>query len=193
MNKKLINILLLLAYCVPYQFLAMYGDHHFNTILLYGFMVICFGVLTWIAVKNNLVVTLVIGNILSCILSYFFIQYSSYDWSDYFKPFSPVGLLLFVTIILFISQVLFIYHFKKRIMLFCFFVSIVMIIIGYFIWTIMIPIQDISSHTSEELRQVQRELAFNYPLGRAMLYIGFFGLIITSSYFIIKLVKRLLR
>lgn len=193
MNKKIINILLVLAYCVPYHFLAMYGDHYFNTILLYGVMVICFGIFTWITVKNNLIATLVIGNILSCMSSYFFIQHSSYDWSDYFRPFSPVGLLLFVTIILFISQFLFIYYFNKRIMMFWFFVSIVMIVIGYFIWTIMIPIQDINSHTSEELHQVQRELAFNYPLGRAMLYIGFFGLMITSGYFIVKIVKRLLR
>lgn len=61
----------------------------------------------------------------------------------------------------------------KTCMLVCLCLSILTIIIGYILWAIMIPHQDAHLLTSEELHQVQRELAFNYPLGQRMLYIGF--------------------
>lgn len=193
MNKRLVNFLMILAYCVPYQFLAMYGDYNFDTMLFYILMFLCFGILMWISARNNTVVTLVIGNLLSFFSSFLFIRYDPYDWSNYFHPFSPVGLLLFVTTILLLIQLLFICNFKNKIMQFCFFNSIIMIILGYFLWTILLPLPDANMLTSEELRQAQRELAINYPLGRALLYFGFSCLAISSSYFIIKLAKKVSR
>lgn len=69
--------------------------------------------------------------------------------------------------------------------------SIPMIIIGYFLWTILIPIQDIQIMTQTELLSAQKELALNYPLGRFLLYFGFFGLISSSVYLIkITIQKR---
>ncbi|WP_413527307.1 hypothetical protein [Marinilactibacillus psychrotolerans] len=58
--------------------------------------------------------------------------------------------------------------------------SILSIIIGYFLWDILIPIQDYNLSTDEQLRAAQREAALNYPLGRFLLYIGFIGLAITT-------------
>lgn len=52
--------------------------------------------------------------------------------------------------------------------------SLGIIVIGYFLWTILIPIQDLDMMTDAELYRVQQEVALNYPLGRFMLYLGFF-------------------
>lgn len=59
-------------------------------------------------------------------------------------------------------------------------VSILSIIIGYVLWDILIPIQDYNLSTDEQLLEAQKEAAINYPLGRFLLYLGFFGLTITA-------------
>lgn len=68
--------------------------------------------------------------------------------------------------------------------------SIPMIIIGYFLWTILIPLQDINLMTQVELLSAQKELALNYPLGRFLLYLGFLGLISSSVYLIIITIQK---
>ncbi|MGO1653221.1 hypothetical protein [Senegalia sp. (in: firmicutes)] len=58
--------------------------------------------------------------------------------------------------------------------------SILSIIIGYFLWDILIPIQDYNLSTDEQLRAAQKEAAINYPLGGFLLRLGFIGLAITT-------------
>lgn len=58
--------------------------------------------------------------------------------------------------------------------------SILSIIIGYFLWDILIPIQDYNLSTDEQLRVAQKEAAINYPLGGFLLRLGFIGLAITT-------------
>ncbi|SEJ07920.1 hypothetical protein SAMN04488113_1733 [Alkalibacterium gilvum] len=59
-------------------------------------------------------------------------------------------------------------------------ISIVLIIIGYFLWTILFPIQDLHTFTTTEHLTAQKQLALNYTLGRFLLYIGFTGMISSS-------------
>lgn len=54
-------------------------------------------------------------------------------------------------------------------------VSAVIMIVGYFLWTNLVPLQDIESYSPQELRDVQMELAINYPLGSFLLNLGFLG------------------
>lgn len=83
----------------------------------------------------------------------------------------------------------------KKMMTYTFCISLVFIIIGFFLWTILITHQDAHLLTQEELYRVQQELALHYPLGRFLLYVGFLGFVISTSYFsyyrIIKLIDRL--
>lgn len=79
----------------------------------------------------------------------------------------------------------------KILMIYCFFISIMTIIVGFFLWTILIPIQDFHTMSHEEILWAQQELALNYPLGRFLLYAGFIGLISSSAYFIVKGIKTL--
>lgn len=66
---------------------------------------------------------------------------------------------------------------SNKILLLCLIVSIAIIIIGYFLWTILIPIQDFNLMNKHEMISTQKELALNYNLGRTLLYIGFFSFI----------------
>ena len=68
--------------------------------------------------------------------------------------------------------------------------SIAMIIVGYFLWTILIPIQDIQLMSQVELLSAQKELALNYSLGRFLLYAGFIGLISSSVYLITTAIQK---
>ena len=56
-------------------------------------------------------------------------------------------------------------------------ISLVIIIICYFLWAILIPIQDFSPMDKQETIRMQKELSLNYDLGRFLLYTGFSGLI----------------
>lgn len=69
-------------------------------------------------------------------------------------------------------------------------ISIVVIIIGYFLWTILFPIQDITTLTDAELLATQKQLALNYSLGRFLIYLGVAGLIGSSLYLALKVIQK---
>lgn len=70
-----------------------------------------------------------------------------------------------------------------------FFNSILMMVIGYFLWTILIPIQDFHLMTEQEVLHSQKQFAINYPLGKFLLYLGFINLITSSLYFVGNKIK----
>lgn len=51
--------------------------------------------------------------------------------------------------------------------------SMITFVVGYFLWTILIPIQDINLMDKQQISIIQKELALNYGLGKLLLYIGF--------------------
>ena len=63
-------------------------------------------------------------------------------------------------------------------------------VIGYFLQTILIPIQDIELCTKEELLELQKELALNYPLGRGLMILGGIGLVISVIVYIYIFFQR---
>ena len=114
MNKQLIRVLMLLAYSIPYGYLAMKGDAISGTMIFYGFMIAGFGILCGTAIRTNNTAILIIGNILSFISSELLtLRNLPEKWSWYFKPFTPTGLLVLITIVSFIIQILFILGFNK--------------------------------------------------------------------------------
>lgn len=68
--------------------------------------------------------------------------------------------------------------------------SLGIIVIGYFLWTILIPIQDLDMMSDTELYRVQQEVALNYPLGRFMIYLGFTTLGIFMSVLIGRIIYQ---
>lgn len=68
-------------------------------------------------------------------------------------------------------------------------ISIIMTIIGYFLQTILIPIQDFDQITKEELKRIQLEVAINYPLGTTLLYFGVFLFLVTGGYLVFTFIQ----
>lgn len=60
--------------------------------------------------------------------------------------------------------------------------SIIVIITGYFLWTILIPIQDFHLMSDAQVLDAQQEYALNYPLGRFLLNIGFISFVSSIAY-----------
>lgn len=69
------------------------------------------------------------------------------------------------------------------------FLSFCLIVIGYLLQTILIPLQDFDSISRQELLELQKEYALNYFLGTGLLYLGIFLMILVLILFIIKLKK----
>lgn len=78
-----------------------------------------------------------------------------------------------------------------KILVSCLLLSIVTITIGYFLWAILIPIQDFDPIDREELLRTQKELALNYTVGKNMLYIGFLGFICSAICLLLNKIKTL--
>lgn len=77
---------------------------------------------------------------------------------------------------------------KITLLSFCF-LSFCLIVIGFILQTILIPLQDINLISKKELLEFQKEYAINYPLGTGLLYLGLFLMILVIILFIIKLLK----
>lgn len=75
---------------------------------------------------------------------------------------------------------------RKKIALVVLPLSIATIIIGYFLWTIMLPLPDYYSYSEAQQLVLQKRFAFNYPLGRFLLYIGFTGFVTSSLYLLLN-------
>lgn len=69
------------------------------------------------------------------------------------------------------------------------FISICLIVIGFILQTILIPLQDINLISNKELLEYQKEYAINYPLGTGLLHLGQFLMILVIILFIIKFIK----
>lgn len=72
-------------------------------------------------------------------------------------------------------------------------VSIPTTIVGYFLQTILIPIQDFHILSQEEVLQTQKDIAINYPLGRFLLYGGLLVFCVCSILLLILFVKSVIR
>ena len=69
------------------------------------------------------------------------------------------------------------------------FLSMGLIIIGFLLRAIFIPLQDLDSIRREQLLALQKEYAINYPLGTGLFYIGLCLLIVVIILLIIKIIS----
>ena len=112
-----VKILMLIAYCVPFAFLAVNGDATSGTLLFYGVMVAGFVLLLCGALKTNNIAILSLGNLLSFASSYTVAKLSGLEpMGHYFKPFTSYSLIVTISIVAIIVQtiIVLIYAKKKR-------------------------------------------------------------------------------
>lgn len=95
MKDKRMKMGLLLAYAVPYMFLAAYGDGKYGTMLLYGVMIAAFVGLFVVAYKTQNARMIIPGNIISAVVSAVITKNSELmEMGHYFKPFTAFQLVI---------------------------------------------------------------------------------------------------
>ncbi|MBU3175250.1 hypothetical protein KPL47_02590 [Clostridium estertheticum] len=115
MKKWIIRLLLLVLFSFPYVYFSMYQDLINSSMIGYGLMIVVLIFLIFICKKTHNLLVGALGNILSFIASYLMVTYSTDEkWSYYFKPFTSVGLLIFVSIAIIILQVVVVGIIKSR-------------------------------------------------------------------------------
>lgn len=109
------NALLLAAYTVPYFFLAMWEDAAFGTLWCYLLTILAFSRLLRFVSRRGLTKLLLLGNSFSFFTSLLCIHFFQAEkWSWYFKPFSPVQLLMVLSVLALLLQLLFLQINKKQ-------------------------------------------------------------------------------
>ncbi len=78
----------------------------------------------------------------------------------------------------------------KNISFFLCFLSLILLTVGYFLQTILLPIQDFNTLSKAEVLAIQQDLALNYPLGVFLLRIGLGTLLISVSILIYYVIKK---
>ena len=82
------------------------------------------------------------------------------------------------------------YLFNEIALFFVGFISFCLIVIGFLLHAILIPIQDFDILSEAELLEFQKEYALNYPLGKGLFYIGIFLMILVIILFIMKFLNK---
>ncbi len=116
MKKRLLNILFLISYAVPYAFLSMNEDATKGTLWFYLIMIISFGLLCFFSLKRKQYTIILIGNIFSFITSFACVKlFQTEKWDWYFEPFYGETMLIFITVIAFSIQIIWMMtHYKKQ-------------------------------------------------------------------------------
>lgn len=87
-RRKMISLLILIAYSVPYVFLGMYGDRIYHSLWLYGLMAAAMSGLGWYCGKTKRIPVALLGNLLSLLISCLLTQaFAGDDWNYFFKAF----------------------------------------------------------------------------------------------------------
>lgn len=93
MKKTVVKIAMLAAYCVPFPFLAVWGDGMYGTVLMYGIMIAAYSVLGILCRRTKNEIVMMIGGIAGGVLSLAAVKLSGLQSMDhYFKPFTAFGL-----------------------------------------------------------------------------------------------------
>ena len=101
---------LLAAYCIPYAYLAIWGDAVHGTMLLYALMAAAFFLLCKGAAKLRSVAT-VISTAASCLC---LAEFGPQDMAAYFKPFTAWSLLLVISLAATAVQGFYVWRRRKR-------------------------------------------------------------------------------
>lgn len=106
MRKIVIGILIVCLYCFPFIYFSMHQDFANGSMLGYLIMIVVTSLLAFLGKLFSNSIFLIIGNILSIIISFYFISEMTGNerWGGYFKPLTPYQLLILVSILNLIPQ-----------------------------------------------------------------------------------------
>jgi len=108
MGKRGIGLLIVLLYSFPFAYFALYQDFANRTLLGYFIMIAATLLLSFLGARYSRPIFPVIGNVLSAITSYYFINAVSGNerWDSYFKPLSSCQYFILISVLNIIPQLL---------------------------------------------------------------------------------------
>lgn len=109
MRKFGSNLLIIVVYCFPFVYFSMYKDFNSGSMLGYLMMIIITSLLAFLGKATNHRTAVIIGNIASAMVSYYWISSLSGDdsWGGtYFKPLGPTGSFILFSLLNLIPQFL---------------------------------------------------------------------------------------
>lgn len=108
MRKIGIGILIVFLYCFPYVYFSMYQDFANRSMLGYLLMILVTSLIAFFSKLYSNSIPLIIGNIVSGIISFYFIgkMKGIGIWDFYFKLLTPSMLLILVGVLNLIPQFL---------------------------------------------------------------------------------------
>lgn len=120
MRKLIIGTVIACLYGFLFVYYSMYLDYVKGSMIGYLLMVAVTCMLSFAARLNHTIVSIFIGNLLTIIVSYYFVAQMERigDWGYYFAPLSPATLLVVVSLLNFVPQfvsVVLADKYKKRI------------------------------------------------------------------------------
>lgn len=96
---------LFIAYSLPYPFLAMWEDAAFGSLWCYGITILSLVLLGRFSIHRKLYKVMFGGNILSLLLSLLCVSlFQTEKWLWYFKPFSPLQMPVFLSVLIILSE-----------------------------------------------------------------------------------------
>ena len=101
MRKVIVGILIVCLYCFPFVYFSMLQDFANGSMLGYLIMIVVTSLLAYFGKLYNSTIFVIIGNILSVVVSFYFINEMNGNerWGGYFKPLAPYQLLILVSIL----------------------------------------------------------------------------------------------
>ena len=109
-----LKLLLFIAYSLPYPFLAMWEDAAFGSLWCYGIMILFLVLLGRFTIRRTLYKVMFSGNALSLFLSLICTHFFQTEkWLWYFKPFSPLQMPIFLSVLIILGELFAIRCVKK--------------------------------------------------------------------------------
>lgn len=105
MKKILSNLLLLVIYSFPFVFFAIYQDYIYDSMIGYAITLGAYCFLAFICKYTRRIPILILSNLLSFLTSFLLtLKLTTSEWNYYFKPFTPLVFLIFLSVILILVQ-----------------------------------------------------------------------------------------
>lgn len=113
--KKIIRIVILLFYCIPFVFLSINADAKSGTMIFYGLMFVGLVGACCLSLKIKNIPIIYIGNALSFISSYIVTKASDLEqMSHYFKPFTQNSIIVVWSVLAVIFQTIIVLIYLKK-------------------------------------------------------------------------------
>ncbi len=108
MRRRVMGILIICLYCFPFAYISMQQDFVNQSMHGYLIMIIITSFLAFIGQFFSRTIFIIIGNLLSVIISVYFISemIGNEPWGVYFKPLTPYQMLACVSILNLVPQLI---------------------------------------------------------------------------------------